>query len=112
MRMMTVEILMKRRMMSTNQNLVKFRPIRETRSKYTTGENSLTGTIFDSSFERGDPIDFELGSGQVIKGWDQGLVGMCVDKKRKLKIPAKLGYGDQGSPPTIPGCKSKRGTRH
>ncbi|CAN1238589.1 FK506-binding protein 2, partial [Linum grandiflorum] len=66
-------------------------------------ENSLTGTVFDSSFERGDPIDFELGSGQVIKGSDQGLVGMCVDKKRKLKIPAKLGYGDQGSPPTIPG---------
>ncbi|CAN1141163.1 Peptidyl-prolyl cis-trans isomerase FKBP15-2 [Linum perenne] len=61
------------------------------------------GTVFDSSFERGDPIDFELGSGQVIKGWDQGLLGMCVGEKRKLKIPAKLGYGDQGSPPTIPG---------
>ncbi|XP_030454798.1 peptidyl-prolyl cis-trans isomerase FKBP15-1 [Syzygium oleosum] len=61
------------------------------------------GTVFDSSFERGDPIEFELGSGQVIKGWDQGLLGMCVGEKRKLKIPAKLGYGDQGSPPTIPG---------
>eukprot|EP00268_Persea_americana_P002361 TRINITY_DN1070_c0_g1_i1.p1 TRINITY_DN1070_c0_g1~~TRINITY_DN1070_c0_g1_i1.p1 ORF type:complete len:153 (-),score=31.04 TRINITY_DN1070_c0_g1_i1:414-872(-) len=61
------------------------------------------GTVFDSSFERGDPIEFELGSGQVIKGWDQGLLGMCVGEKRKLKIPAKLGYGAQGSPPKIPG---------
>ncbi|KAF2284554.1 hypothetical protein GH714_026941 [Hevea brasiliensis] len=61
------------------------------------------GTVFDSSFERGDPIEFELGSGQVIKGWDQGLLGMCVGEKRKLKIPAKLGYGTQGSPPKIPG---------
>ncbi|XP_068665903.1 peptidyl-prolyl cis-trans isomerase FKBP15-2-like [Aristolochia californica] len=61
------------------------------------------GTVFDSSFERGDPIEFQLGSGQVIKGWDQGLLGMCVGEKRKLKIPAKLGYGDNGSPPTIPG---------
>ncbi|KAJ4888080.1 Peptidyl-prolyl cis-trans isomerase FKBP15-2 [Raphanus sativus] len=61
------------------------------------------GTVFDSSFERGDPFEFELGSGQVIKGWDQGLLGACVGEKRKLKIPAKLGYGEQGSPPTIPG---------
>ncbi|PNX97974.1 peptidyl-prolyl cis-trans isomerase fkbp15-2-like protein, partial [Trifolium pratense] len=61
------------------------------------------GTVFDSSFERNSPIDFELGGGQVIKGWDQGLLGMCLGEKRKLKIPAKLGYGEQGSPPTIPG---------
>ncbi|KAL3828932.1 hypothetical protein ACJIZ3_017734 [Penstemon smallii] len=61
------------------------------------------GTVFDSSFERGDPIEFELGSGQVIQGWDQGLLGMCLGEKRKLKIPSKLGYGEQGSPPTIPG---------
>ncbi|TKY68686.1 folding protein [Spatholobus suberectus] len=61
------------------------------------------GTVFDSSFERNNPIEFELGSGQVIKGWDQGLLGMCLGEKRKLKIPAKLGYGEQGSPPTIPG---------
>ncbi|GAB2282437.1 hypothetical protein Dimus_016980 [Dionaea muscipula] len=61
------------------------------------------GTVFDSSFERGDPIEFELGAGQVIKGWDQGLLGMCVGEKRKLRIPAKLGYGDHGSPPKIPG---------
>ncbi|KAF5446444.1 hypothetical protein F2P56_032072 [Juglans regia] len=61
------------------------------------------GTVFDSSFERDSPIEFELGTGQVIKGWDQGLLGACVGEKRKLKIPSKLGYGDQGSPPTIPG---------
>ncbi|KAJ0248913.1 Peptidyl-prolyl cis-trans isomerase FKBP15-1 [Hirschfeldia incana] len=61
------------------------------------------GTVFDSSFERGDPIEFELGSGQVIPGWDQGLLGACVGEKRKLKIPSKLGYGDNGSPPKIPG---------
>nr|XP_043610760.1 FK506-binding protein 2-like [Erigeron canadensis] len=61
------------------------------------------GTVFDSSFERGTPFEFVLGSGQVIKGWDQGLLGMCVGEKRKLKIPAKMGYGDQGSPPKIPG---------
>ncbi|EAZ09641.1 hypothetical protein OsI_31925 [Oryza sativa Indica Group] len=61
------------------------------------------GTVFDSSYERGDPIEFELGTGQVIKGWDQGILGMCVGEKRKLKIPSKLGYGAQGSPPTIPG---------
>ncbi|MCD9643245.1 hypothetical protein HAX54_030543 [Datura stramonium] len=61
------------------------------------------GTVFDSSYERNDPIEFELGSGQVIKGWDQGLLGMCVGEKRKLKIPAKLGYGENGSPPKIPG---------
>uniref|UniRef100_A0A1J3K753 peptidylprolyl isomerase n=1 Tax=Noccaea caerulescens TaxID=107243 RepID=A0A1J3K753_NOCCA len=61
------------------------------------------GTVFDSSFERGDPFEFVLGTDQVIKGWDQGLLGACVGEKRKLKIPAKLGYGEQGSPPTIPG---------
>ncbi|XP_076915215.1 peptidyl-prolyl cis-trans isomerase FKBP15-1-like [Bidens hawaiensis] len=61
------------------------------------------GTVFDSSFERGTPFEFELGSGQVIKGWDQGLLGACVGEKRKLKIPAKMGYGERGSPPKIPG---------
>ncbi|XP_020689602.1 FK506-binding protein 2-like [Dendrobium catenatum] len=63
----------------------------------------VDGSVFDSSYERGDPFEFELGSGQVIKGWDQGLLRMCIGEKRKLKIPAKLGYGAQGSPPKIPG---------
>uniref|UniRef100_A0ACD5XD87 Uncharacterized protein n=1 Tax=Avena sativa TaxID=4498 RepID=A0ACD5XD87_AVESA len=65
---------------------------------------SLTdGSVFDASYDRGDPFEFTLGSGQVIKGWDQGLLGMCVGEKRKLRIPSKMGYGDRGSPPKIPG---------
>ena len=61
------------------------------------------GTVFDSSIDRGDPLEFTLGMGQVIKGWDQGLVGMCEGEKRKLSIPPQLGYGETGSPPKIPG---------
>ncbi|XP_034598208.1 peptidyl-prolyl cis-trans isomerase FKBP15-1 isoform X2 [Setaria viridis] len=63
----------------------------------------IDGSVFDSSYDRGDPFEFTLGNGQVIKGWDQGLLGMCVGEKRKLKIPAKMGYGERGSPPKIPG---------
>jgi len=63
----------------------------------------IDGTVFDSSVERNDPITFTLGVGQVIKGWDDGIKGMCVGEKRKLKIPSDLGYGDGGSPPKIPG---------
>ncbi|KAK4408698.1 Peptidyl-prolyl cis-trans isomerase FKBP15-2 [Sesamum angolense] len=73
------------------------------------------GTVFDSSFDRGIPFEFKLGSGQSFRtyyslifslfpsGWDQGLLGMCLGEKRKLRIPPKLGYGEQGAPPTIPG---------
>lgn len=53
------------------------------------------GTEFDSSIPRGQPLRFKLGSGQVIKGWDQGLLGMCVGEKRKLVIPPELGYGSR-----------------
>lgn len=61
------------------------------------------GTEFDSSIPRNRPFTFTLGTGQVIKGWDQGLLGMCEGEKRKLVIPAELGYGDRGAPPNIPG---------
>ncbi|KAI0207968.1 Peptidyl-prolyl cis-trans isomerase FKBP2 [Lamellibrachia satsuma] len=61
------------------------------------------GTDFDSSIPRGEPFVFTLGSGQVIKGWDQGLLGMCEGEKRKLVIPSDMGYGDRGAPPKIPG---------
>uniref|UniRef100_A0AAV2KUR2 peptidylprolyl isomerase n=1 Tax=Knipowitschia caucasica TaxID=637954 RepID=A0AAV2KUR2_KNICA len=61
------------------------------------------GTEFDSSIPRNRPFTFTLGTGQVIKGWDQGLLGMCEGEKRKLVIPSELGYGDRGAPPKIPG---------
>lgn len=60
------------------------------------------GTKFDSSLDRGQPFEFTLGSGMVIKGWDQGVKGMKVGEKRKLTIPSDLGYGDDGFPPSIP----------
>lgn len=57
------------------------------------------GTKFDSSRDRGEPFTFTLGAGQVIKGWDQGVVGMKVGGVRKLTIPAELGYGDRAIGP-------------
>ncbi len=60
------------------------------------------GKKFDASKDHGKPFDFTLGEGQVIKGWDQGVVGMKVGGKRKLTIPSQLAYGDQGRPPVIP----------
>ncbi|KAL3604675.1 hypothetical protein D5086_005534 [Populus alba] len=60
------------------------------------------GTVFDSSFERGDPIAFELGSGQVIKGWDLGIKTMKKGENALFTIPADLAYGSSGSAPTIP----------
>jgi FKBP-type peptidyl-prolyl cis-trans isomerase len=61
-----------------------------------------TGEQFDSSVG-GQPFKFTLGSHQVIKGWDEGVVGMKVGEKRQLTIPSELGYGAQGMPPKIPG---------
>ncbi|HVS15254.1 MAG TPA: FKBP-type peptidyl-prolyl cis-trans isomerase [Thermoanaerobaculia bacterium] len=60
------------------------------------------GTRFQSSLDSGRPFSFQLGRGQVIQGWDRGVVGMREGGRRKLEIPAKLAYGRHGRPPLIP----------
>jgi peptidylprolyl isomerase len=62
----------------------------------------VDGTKFDSSYDRGQPFDFIVGIGQVIKGWDEGLLTMNVGGKRKLIIPSRLGYGMEGQGDVIP----------
>ncbi len=60
------------------------------------------GTVFDSSISRGQPIEFTLGKGMVIKGWDEGIALMKVGGKAQLIIPPHLGYGERGAGGVIP----------
>eukprot|EP00341_Mesodinium_pulex_P010043 CAMPEP_0116961422 /NCGR_PEP_ID=MMETSP0467-20121206/46556_1 /TAXON_ID=283647 /ORGANISM="Mesodinium pulex, Strain SPMC105" /LENGTH=186 /DNA_ID=CAMNT_0004649357 /DNA_START=11 /DNA_END=571 /DNA_ORIENTATION=- len=77
----------------------------------TIDESSETGTPgkqFDSSIPRGKTFDFRLGTGQVIPGWDQGLVGLCKGAKATLILPPEMGYGSRGAGNDIPGGATLR----
>ena len=69
----------------------------DTVSTHYVGVAYSTGEEFDSSWGRGAPLDFRVGVGQVIQGWDQGLLGMKVGGRRRLDIPSELAYGERGA---------------
>jgi peptidylprolyl isomerase len=73
----------------------------DTLSMQYVGVNYADGKEFDSSWSSGQPFTFQLGGGQVIPGWDQGIEGMKVGGRRQLIVPPDLGYGAQGQPPVI-----------
>jgi peptidylprolyl isomerase len=66
------------------------------------GVNFSNGQEFDASWDSGQPFPVQLGTGSVIKGWDQGLIGIKAGGRRMLTIPPELGYGAEGFPPDIP----------
>lgn len=74
----------------------------DTISVHYRGTLESNGEQFDASYDRNQPFSFKLGAGRVIKGWDQGLLDMCIGEERKLIIPYQLAYGEGGRPPIIP----------
>lgn len=74
----------------------------KTVSVHYTGKLQSNGQVFDSSHTRGQPIEFKLGTGRVIKGWDEGIALMKVGGKAQLIIPPELGYGSRGAGGVIP----------
>ncbi|KAI9825833.1 MAG: Peptidyl-prolyl cis-trans isomerase fpr2 [Thelocarpon impressellum] len=71
----------------------------DTISVHYRGTLAADGSEFDASYNRGQPLSFTVGKGQVIKGWDDNLLDMCVGEKRKLTIPPKFGYGERAMGP-------------
>lgn len=78
------------------------RPVQVHYTGWLQNPDGSTGTKFDSSKDRGEPFVFALGGGQVIRGWDEGVVGMHVGGMRRLVIPSALGYGARGAGGVIP----------
>jgi FKBP-type peptidyl-prolyl cis-trans isomerase len=70
--------------------------------RHYTGTLAADGSKFDSSLDRGDPFAFTIGVGQVIKGWDEGVIQMSLGEKAKLEIPSEMGYGSRGAGGAIP----------
>ena len=69
---------------------------------YAPSQSDHKGTKFDSSREKGQPFRFKVGAGNVIKGWDEGVVGMTVGGRRELIVPSQMGYGEAGAGGVIP----------
>ncbi|KAI8623781.1 FKBP-type peptidyl-prolyl cis-trans isomerase [Xylariaceae sp. FL1651] len=63
------------------------------------GTLASNGNKFDASYDRGSPFGFQIGAGRVIKGWEEGLLDMCIGEKRTLTVPPELGYGSRGMGP-------------
>lgn len=99
-----------------NSNMAKVNKLKIEDIKVGTGETVMSGetvvinyqgnledgTEFDSSYKRNKPFETQIGVGRVIKGWDEGVVGMKVGGKRKLTIPYTMAYGEEGIPGSIP----------
>ena len=73
----------------------------DTVSVHYVGVDFKSGEEFDNSYDRGQPFTFQVGQGEVIQGWEEGLIGMKVGGRRQLVIPPKMAYGKRGAPPAI-----------